>query len=47
VNGIKRPKLGKCIYFSPYINLNNIVDNATTIIELAAKREMKDTNIDH
>jgi hypothetical protein len=35
------------MYFSPCINLNDIVDNATTRIELAAKREMEDTNIEH
>ncbi len=28
VNGIRRHILGKHMYFSPCINLNNIVDNA-------------------
>jgi hypothetical protein len=37
VNGIKRPILAKRMYFSPCINLNNIADNATTKIEMAAK----------
>jgi hypothetical protein len=47
VNGIRRHILVKRMYFSLYINLNDIVDNATTRIKLAPKREMKDTNIDH
>jgi hypothetical protein len=47
VNGIKRPILAKHMYFSPCIHLNYIVDNVTTRIELVAKREMKDTNIEH
>jgi hypothetical protein len=38
--------LAKRVYFSLHINLNDVVDNAT-IIELAAKREMKDANIEH
>jgi hypothetical protein len=45
VNGIKILILAKCMYFSHCITLNDIVDNAT-IIELAAKREMKDANIE-
>jgi hypothetical protein len=44
VNGIRRHILGKRRYFSPCINLNDIVNNVTTRIELAAKREIKDTN---
>jgi hypothetical protein len=47
VNGIRKHILVKCIYFPPYINLNDIDDNTTTIIKLAAKREMKDTNTKH
>jgi hypothetical protein len=46
-NGIKRLVLAKHMYFSPRINLNNIGDNATTKIELIAKRKMKDTNTKH
>jgi hypothetical protein len=38
VNGTKRHKLAKHIYFSLHINLNDVVDNATTKIELAVKR---------
>jgi hypothetical protein len=44
VNGIKRHILEKRMYFSPRINLNDIIDNATTKIELVAKREMKYMN---
>jgi hypothetical protein len=47
VNGINRHVLAKHMYFPPCINLNDIVDNATTRIELAAKKEMEDTNIEH
>jgi hypothetical protein len=35
------------MYISICINLNDITDNATTIIELMAKREMIDTNTKH
>jgi hypothetical protein len=44
MNGINRPILAKCIYFSPRINLNDIADNATIKIEIVAKRKMEDTN---
>jgi hypothetical protein len=44
VNGINRPILAKRIYFSPCMNLNNIVNNATIRIETMAKREIEDTN---
>jgi hypothetical protein len=47
VNEIRRHILAKCMYFSPHINLNNIVDNATIKIKLAAKKEMKDTDTKH
>jgi hypothetical protein len=47
VNGIKKHILVKRMYFSLRINLNDIANNATTRIELVAKREMKDTNIKH
>jgi len=46
-NGIKRHILVKRMYFSLHINLNDLVDNATTRIKLVAKKEMKDTNIEH
>jgi hypothetical protein len=32
VNGIRRHILAKHMYFSPHINLKNIIDNATTRI---------------
>jgi hypothetical protein len=41
VNGTKKPKLAKCIYISLYINLNDIVNNATTKIELAVINKRK------
>jgi hypothetical protein len=47
VNGIRRHILAKRMYFSLCINLNDITNNATTRIELVAKREMKDTNTKH
>jgi hypothetical protein len=47
VNGIRTHILAKCMYFSPRINLNNIIDNATIRIKLVAKREMKNTNTKH
>jgi hypothetical protein len=47
VNGIKGHILAKRMYFSPHINLNNITNNATIRIKFAAKREMKDTDIEH
>jgi hypothetical protein len=47
VNGIRRHILAKRMYFSPHINLNDIVNNATIRIKLVAKREMKNTNTKH
>jgi hypothetical protein len=47
VNGIKKPILAKCMYFSPHINLNDIADNAIIRIKLTTKKEKKDTNIEH
>jgi hypothetical protein len=44
VNGINRPTLAKCIYFSPHINLNDTIDNATIKIEIVVKRKMEHTN---
>jgi hypothetical protein len=46
-NGTKRHILVKHMYFSLHINLNHVADNATTRIKLVAKKEMKDTNIEH
>jgi hypothetical protein len=46
VNGIRKHILAKNMYCSPRINLNDIIDNATTRIKLVAKKEMKDTNIE-
>jgi hypothetical protein len=47
VNGIRKHILGKGMYFPFRINLNNIANNATTRIKLVAKKEMKDSNIEH
>jgi hypothetical protein len=47
VNGIRKHILAKGMYCSPCINLSDITDNATTRIKLVAKKEMKDTNIEH
>ncbi len=47
MNGIKKPKLAKHIYFFLRINVNDIIDNAIIKIELAIEREMKNTNTKH
>jgi hypothetical protein len=35
------------MYFSLHIHLNDVADNVTTRTKLVAKKEMKDTNIEH
>jgi hypothetical protein len=47
LNGIRKHISVKHMYFSPHINLNDIVDNATIKIKLATKKEMKNTNSKH